>query len=134
LFSYILKNTISNYIYSIVIVTSAIVLIQIKSQIILVYLGFVVDFLHDIQLGSIKHIMNINAIGTKDTFAGLWRMRLAIDLPIIEIDLIRVVGLKIELAFTDETLEARLVVDITLYGSNALESVHLIATSETSSG
>ncbi len=57
-------------------------------------------------------------------------MRLTVDLSLVQIDLIRVVGLEVELPVADQTLEARLVVDVALDGPDSLQSVYQVAATQ----
>ena len=92
---------------------------------------FIVDSLHHIKFGRIEHIVNVNVVGAEGALARLGRMRLAIDLAIVQIDLIRVVGFEIELAVASQTLEAGLVVHVAFDGPDAFERVHLVAAPQT---
>ena len=74
--------------------------------------------------------MYIDIISAEDALARLWRMRLAIDLPIAQIHLIRIVRLQIELSIARQTLKTRLVINIALNGPDPLQRVHLIAASQ----
>ena len=92
---------------------------------------FIIDALHDIKLGRIEHIVNVNIVGAEGTLARLGRMRLAIDLPVVQIDLIRIIGFEIQLTIAGQTLEAGLVVHVAFDGSDAFECIHLVAASQT---
>ena len=76
--------------------------------------------------------MYVEIVRAEHAFARFGRMRLAIDLTIVQVDLIRVVGLQVQLAITRQTLETRLVVDVSLYRSDSLQRIHLIITSQAS--
>lgn len=91
------------------------------------YLWLVVDLLHDVEFRCIKNVVYVNTVGTEDAFAGLGRMRLAVDLAVVEVDLIGVIGLEVKLPLAHQTLKTRLVVDVAFDWANALERVHLIA-------
>ena len=96
-------------------------------------LGLIIALLHHVELGRIEHVVNVNTIGSEDSLARLGRVRLAVDLAVVQVDLVRVVGLEVELPLAHQTLEARLVVDVALDGPDALERVHLVRAAQAAS-
>jgi len=94
-------------------------------------LVLIVVAVDEVELGRVEHILNVDVVGAEGALAGLGRMGLAVDLPVGQIDLVRIVGLEVELALAGEALEAGLVVDVALDRTDALQGVDLIGTAET---
>jgi len=102
--------------------------VKLKSE--LTHLWLIVELLHAIEPRSVQNAANEHIVGAEDALAGLGRVRLTVDLAVLQVDLVGVVGLEVELALALETLEADLVVDVALDGPDALERVHLVAAAE----
>ncbi len=88
-------------------------------------LGLIVHLLHHVQLGRIQHVVYIDAVRSEDSFARLGRVRLAIYLPIVQVNLVGVVGLQVQLTVADQTFEARFVVDVAFDWADPLQRVDL---------
>ena len=97
----------------------------------ILYLWLVVYFLHDVEFWCVEDAVNIDIIGAEDTFARFGRVRLTVNLSVVQVDLVGVVGLQVELTLADETFKAGLVVDISLDRTDSFERIDLIAASET---
>jgi len=93
-------------------------------------LVLVVVAVDEVELGRVQHILDVDVVGAEGALAGLGRVGLAVDLAVGQVDLVRVVGLEVELALAGEALEAGLVVDVALDGADALQGVDLVGAAE----